>query len=214
MCPKCPVSSILVLMDPALLSQRISTLQAALEALDPSTLQAIALKLEGYAGTRSKIFVAGNGGSASTASHLVCDLAKFSLGPKPHRAERRLKIIPLAGSTPMITAIANDEGYDRVFSDQLENLGEAGDLLLCLSHSGESENILSALKSARRMGIETVGLLGNKGGSASRLCDLSLIVESDTCGLVEDVHLFVVHTLTEHFRTLNVAPTSLTSLSA
>ncbi len=144
----------------------------------------------------STVFIAGNGGSASTASHLACDLAKTTLGSSPREKERRLKAICLSDNVPLMTAWANDEGYDCVFSEQMKNLARPGDLLIVISASGNSPNILQALQTARELGMHTLGLLGFDGGKAKDHTEEHLLVPSYDYGQVEGVHSVVGHMIT------------------
>ncbi|MFK4068970.1 SIS domain-containing protein [Streptomyces sp. NPDC029674] len=136
------------------------------------------------------LYAIGNGGSAATASHLACDLAMTS---GPHAAGLRTNA--LTGNTPLLTALANDIGYDRVFSEQLARLLTPGDVVVAISVSGNSPNILEGLKTARARGVRTVGLLGGSGGSAAALVDVPLLVDSEVYGVVETVHLGLAHSL-------------------
>ncbi|MFI1599369.1 MULTISPECIES: SIS domain-containing protein [Streptomyces] len=136
------------------------------------------------------LYAIGNGGSAATAAHLACDLAMTS-GPQA----AGLRTNALTGNTPLLTALANDVGYDRVFSEQLARLLTPGDVVVAISVSGNSPNILEGLKTARARGVPTVGLLGGSGGSAAALVDVPLLVDSEVYGVVETVHLGLVHSL-------------------
>ncbi|WP_306336199.1 SIS domain-containing protein [Streptomyces sp. KL118A] len=136
------------------------------------------------------LYAIGNGGSAATASHLACDLAMTS-GPQA----AGLRTNALTGNTPLLSALANDIGYDRVFSEQLARLLTPGDVVVAISVSGNSPNILEGLKTARARDVRTVGLLGGSGGSAAALVDVPLLVDSDVYGVVETVHLGLVHSL-------------------
>lgn len=142
------------------------------------------------------IFVAGNGGSASTASHLACDLTKTTLGANPRYKSDRFRAVSLSDNVALMTAWANDEGYEHIFSEQIKNLGRANDVLLVISASGSSPNIVNALEAARFLGIHTVGLLGFDGGRAKLLADYSIVIESFDYGLVEGVHSVLGHMVT------------------
>lgn len=144
----------------------------------------------------SQVFVVGNGGSASTASHMVADLRRNAIGVDT----RRLRITSLNDNVPLLTALANDVGYEHVFSDQLANVIRSGDLLVVISGSGESGNVLSAIDCARREGANIVGLLGFSGGRAASLCDTAIVVDSDNYGIIEDAHHIISHILVEHLR--------------
>lgn len=139
----------------------------------------------------ARIFICGNGGSAATASHFALDLVKNAEG---------FKAIALSDSTPMLTALANDIGYTATFAAQLESLATGGDVLLAISASGNSRNILAALRAARPRGLWNIGLLGFDGGEAKELCDVSVVVPCNDYALVEDVHMAICHMLTTHFK--------------
>ena len=163
-----------------------------IEALPREPLLDILKQLRQAQDEKRQIFVFGNGGSAATASHMVCDLIKNTV--KPNRA--RLKVIGLADNVPTITAYANDEGYERVFAQPLESLGEAGDVAIAVSGSGDSPNVLKGVETARRKGLATIGLTGIGGGKLKDLVDICLVVPSDSMEQVEDMHMIIDHLLT------------------
>jgi len=148
----------------------------------------------------AQVLVAGNGGSASTASHFACDLGKTVLGANPTVQQSRFRVVSLADNVALLTAWANDEGYQTVFAEQVKALGRAGDVLVVLSVSGNSPNVLAALHTAREAGIETIGLLGAGGGEAKSLVDDAIVVSCSDYGHVESAHLVVGHLLTHWFR--------------
>ena len=138
-----------------------------------------------------KIVIFGNGGSASTASHVVCDLAKgVFTGGGP-----RIKALSLNDCIPLMTAWSNDEGYDRVFVEPLANYLEEGDLVIGISASGNSPNVLQAIEYANSHGAVTVGLVGKGGGKLAELAQFSIVVKSDSYEEVEDIHLIITHML-------------------
>jgi len=163
-----------------------------IEALPRDPLLDILKRLRRAQEAKRQIFVFGNGGSAATASHMVCDLMKNAV--KSKRA--RLKMIGLADNVPTMSAYANDEGYEYVFAQPLESLGEAGDLAIAISGSGDSPNILKGVETARRKGMATIGLTGIGGGKLGDLVDICLVVPSDSMEQVEDMHMIVDHLLT------------------
>jgi len=138
-----------------------------------------------------RIFLFGNGGSASLASHFACDLGKGTTARCNHA--RRFRAIALTDNIPMMTAWANDSAYEDIFVEQLRNLIEADDLVLAISASGNSPNVLRALEAAGEAGGFRIGLTGFQGGKMKKLCELCLIVPSDNMQLIEDVHLSVAH---------------------
>jgi D-sedoheptulose 7-phosphate isomerase len=143
-----------------------------------------------------QVFVVGNGGSAATASHMACDLGKNTIGPN----QRRFRILSLTDNTPLLTALANDVGYEHVFSEQLVNLIRPGDVLIVVTGSGRSPNILHAMHYARARGATVIALLGFDGGPASELADELVLVPSEDYGLIEDLHLILNHVLVGYFR--------------
>ncbi len=138
------------------------------------------------------IFVFGNGGSAATASHVVCDLGKTATENSPGR---RLKIIALNDNVPLMTAWANDAGYEHVFSEQLKNFVAPRDVVFAISCSGDSPNILQGLKTARAAGAITVGTAGYEGGKMKALCDICAVIPSDNMQLIEDLQHAVAHSI-------------------
>lgn len=142
----------------------------------------------------SRVFVAGNGGSAATASHWVNDLGKATKrsGCDP------FQVMCLSDNTPWLTALANDEGFDRVFSGQLENFARRNDVLVVISASGNSPNLVHAVEFAKSAGMKTVGLLGFDGGILKEMVDHVIWVKSEKgqYELVEDAHMMLCHVLT------------------
>src|SRR5437868_4509607 len=143
----------------------------------------------------AQVLVAGNGGSASTASHLACDLAKTVLGAEPTTRASRFRVVSLADNVALLTAWANDEGYETVFAEQVKMLGRPGDVLVVVSGSGRSPNIVAAVRAAAERGLDTIGLLGFDGGPVKDLVDESILVPCDDYGHVESAHLVIGHLL-------------------
>ena len=144
----------------------------------------------------SWVFVAGNGGSAAMASHLACDLEKTVSGKDPRAAKRRFRVQSLVDNVARLTAWANDETYDCVFSEPLRNQASANDVLVVISASGNSPNVLAALETARDLDMVTIGCLGFDGGKAAALCDVPLVVPVADYGLVEGAHGVLAHLMT------------------
>jgi D-sedoheptulose 7-phosphate isomerase len=138
------------------------------------------------------VFLFGNGGSAASASHAVCDLNKGAASPEH---PRRLKVISLTDNVPLLTAWANDTGYENIFSEQLRNYLQPRDVALAISCSGDSPNVLLALKTARAMGGTTLGITGYRGGRMKGLCDICAVVPSEDMRMIEDVHHAALHAL-------------------
>ncbi len=141
------------------------------------------------------VFVIGNGGSGSNSSHFCEDLGKCTLRREDfdNDQKKRLRILSLTDNTPYILAWANDEGFDRVFAEQLKNLASPGDLLIAISGSGNSPNILRAVEWANRNGLATFGCTGFSGGKLRALAHHGLHVPLDDMGIVESIHLAAFH---------------------
>jgi D-sedoheptulose 7-phosphate isomerase len=142
-----------------------------------------------------RIFVCGNGGSASTASHFVCDMVK---GASFHR-DKRFRIMALTDSLPTITAYANDVTYDCVFVEQLKNFAEPGDVVMAISGSGNSPNVLQAVEYANSIGCRTIALSGRNGGKLGPMAQLNLQASNPHMGRIEDVHMIVMHMICYYF---------------
>jgi D-sedoheptulose 7-phosphate isomerase len=175
-------------------SDYIQSFGLLLRQIDPDTIGRIAQHLRDAGNRGSTIYVAGNGGSAATASHWVNDLGK---GTKCSGA-LPLRVMSLSDNVSWLTALANDEGYERVFSGQLENFARPGDILIVISASGNSPNLVEAVEFARRHRVFTIGLLGFDGGILKNKVDdyLWLSTEKGAYGLVESGHSLVCHILT------------------
>jgi len=141
------------------------------------------------------VFLCGNGGSGSNASHFCEDLGKNTLRREDFLddAKKRLKVLSLTDNTPYILAWANDEGFDRVFVEQLKNLASPGDLLIAISGSGNSPNVLRAVEWANRKGLRTFGCTGFDGGKLRTLAQENFHVPLHDMGMVESIHLAVFH---------------------
>ncbi len=138
----------------------------------------------------NKILLCGNGGSAADAQHIAAELTGR------YKSERRgLPGIALTTDTSALTAIANDYGYERVFDRQVEALANKGDLLIGISTSGNSPNILAALKTAKALGCQTIGLSGRDGGLMNEVCDLNIVIPSDDTPRIQEMHILIGHTL-------------------
>lgn len=145
-----------------------------------------------------RIYVIGNGGSAATASHYVCDFGKGAAVP----GEKRIKIMSLTDNVSHMTAISNDISYEDVFKEQLENLLEPEDVVIAISASGNSGNLLSSVAYANDIGAITVGILGFDGGKLLQMVQHRLVIDNFNYGQVEDAHLILGHVLSQYFRTL------------
>jgi D-sedoheptulose 7-phosphate isomerase len=146
------------------------------------------------------VFLCGNGGSGSNASHFCEDLGKGTLRRDDfdNDAKKRLRVISLTDNTPYILAWGNDEGFDRVFVEQLKNLARPGDLLIAISGSGNSPNVLRAVEWANRNNLKTFGCTGFSGGNLRSLAQQGLHVPLDDMGIVESIHLTAFHWVVDH----------------
>ncbi len=161
----------------------------AIERLPVATInQVVGVLLQAYDSGRT-IFLFGNGGSAALASHVVCDLGKGAT----NGSAKRFKALAFTDNVPLMTAWANDARYEDIFAEQLNNFVEPNDIAFAISGSGNSPNVLKALKLARDSGAFTIGLTGFQGGSMKSLCDLCVIIPSDNMQIIEDLHLSVTH---------------------
>ncbi|HET9164402.1 MAG TPA: SIS domain-containing protein [Candidatus Angelobacter sp.] len=156
-----------------------------------SITQIVSVFLEAFVEQRT-VYVFGNGGSAASASHLMCDINK---GASASGDGKRPRVMALTDNTSLITAWANDFGYERIFSEQLKTFIKPRDVAFAISTSGDSPNVLLALETARQSGAMTVGLGGYQGGQMKSLCDVCAIVPSDNVQLVEDLHHAMIHSI-------------------
>jgi D-sedoheptulose 7-phosphate isomerase len=138
------------------------------------------------------VFVFGNGGSAASASHMMVDMNK---GTAKADTARRMKVIALTDNVPLLTAWANDVGYEHIFSEQLKNFLQENDVAFAISASGNSANVLAALRIARERRALTVGLTGHQGGKMKALCNACAVVPSDNVQMIEDMHHAILHSI-------------------
>lgn len=174
----------------------ISHLHATLDALAETSIYAVIELLHEARISQRQIFIMGNGGSAATASHMVCDFMKNTR----KKGLPNFRVIGLADNMPVFSALANDEGYENVFAGQLESFVQPGDVVIAISASGNSANVLNAVELANRAGARTVGLTGFDGGKLGKLVEFHINVPSDSIEHVEDVHMVLDHVLTHHLR--------------
>jgi D-sedoheptulose 7-phosphate isomerase len=189
---------------PVSLDRYLADFTALLKKVDPKEVETLVdLLSEAYQKDRF-VFIIGNGGSGANASHLCEDLGKGTL--HNFESQKRLKVMSLTDNTPYILAYGNDLGYDRIFVEQLKNFAQPGSLLLSLSGSGNSANVLRAVEWANAHGLVTVGITGYDGGKLRALVKHNVHVPSHNMGAVESVHLVLFHylldTLYERFKTV------------
>jgi D-sedoheptulose 7-phosphate isomerase len=180
----------------------LAELRQCMDGISPTDVARFVEYLERAYREDRQVFIIGNGGSASTASHMACDLAKNVYPPVSSRPVRRFRVTSLTDNVALITALANDCGYERVFSEQLHNVLAPGDLIIAISASGNSPNVLHALAFARERGAHTAALLGFDGGRARSMVDVAVTVASHDYGHVEDLHLMLNHLMAAWLRRL------------
>ncbi|GAB4137927.1 MAG: SIS domain-containing protein [Planctomycetaceae bacterium] len=165
------------------------------EKLDLSQSERLAEDIYKAYLTNRFVFLCGNGGSGSNCSHFCEDLGKSSLNPKDFTNDsvKRLKVLSLTDNTPYILAWANDEGFDRIFVEQLKNFASPGDILIAISGSGNSPNVLNAVDWANQRGLWTWGITGFSGGKLQEMARENLHVPLDDMGMVESIHLLLFH---------------------
>ena len=137
------------------------------------------------------VFLFGNGGSAALASHFACDLGKGTV----NGSRKRFRVMALTDNVPLMTAWANDSKYEDIFAQQLANFAAPGDIAFAISASGNSPNVLHALRTAKNIGSTTIGLSGFAGGRMLALCDHCIVVPCDNMQIIEDLHLCIAHSL-------------------
>jgi D-sedoheptulose 7-phosphate isomerase len=174
----------------------IDTLGAVLRDLSVEGLAETLHVLERAYRDRRHVFIAGNGGSAATAAHMANDL-QWGLARVRGRG---LRATALSDNVPLLTAIANDRSYEDVFAVQLETLADPDDVLIVISGSGNSENVVRAAEAARRLKLRTIGFLGMGGGKLRPLVDVAVVVPSDDYGPIEDVHMMLDHLCTAYLK--------------
>ena len=174
----------------------VKELTALLDGIDLAALEGAVEAIRDARDRGAMVFIAGNGGSAATATHWVNDLCKAA----SRSGRRPIRGTCLSDNVSWLTALGNDEGYDRVFSGQLHNLAEPGDVLMVISASGNSPNLVSAVDFARNNGLRTVGLLGFDGGALRTMVDHCLWIETAVgeYGLVESAHSVVADIITTY----------------
>jgi D-sedoheptulose 7-phosphate isomerase len=165
------------------------------EISKPAVERVVAVILDAYR-RGAHIYVLGNGGSASTASHFACDLSKATIVD----SRPRLRVTSLTDNVALITAWANDGSFEAIFSEQLANVVNRHDVVLAISVSGNSPNVLAAIATARERGAVTVGFVGLSGGAVKGAVDVAVQVASDDYGVVEDCHLVLEHAITASTR--------------
>jgi D-sedoheptulose 7-phosphate isomerase len=181
----------------------ILELQNTLKQLPTARIQeAIDLLVEART-ERRQVFIMGNGGSASTASHFVCDLAKNTRNPELPN----FRVIGLTDNMAIFSALANDEGYENVFAQQLASFVEADDIVIGISASGNSANVLNAIELGNKVGARTIGMTGFDGGQLRKMVDIDIHIPSDCIEHVEDIHLMLEHLICKAIKEMDAGDT-------
>ena len=176
------------------ISSAISRHIAAASALAaaPRTLVAIAGALSGTASSGGKILICGNGGSAADSQHIAGELVGRFKKERP-----AIAAVALTSDTSVLTCLGNDYGFDRVFERQVEALGRRGDLLIVISTSGSSQNVLKAAVKAKEIGMTVVGFFGKNGGAIKQYCDLAFLAAETDTPRVQEIHILAAHIICE-----------------
>lgn len=172
-------------------------LKSLIDAIDPEVIESIVDSIEETTKKQSRIYILGNGGSSATASHMVNDL-----GAGLRRREIiNFDVVSLGDNSPVVTAIANDIGYENIFYMQMKDLIAKDDVVLAISCSGNSPNIVKAVKYAREQGCKIIGITGFDGGELKQLSDINFHVDAShgEYGLVEDMHMILDHVIYSYF---------------
>jgi D-sedoheptulose 7-phosphate isomerase len=166
----------------------------ALLSIDSQKLALVVSEIERVRKGRARVWVAGNGGAAAIADHLLCDWVKGTFVA----SEGPIHVHSLVSNTALLTACANDFGYDVSFARQIEMQAQSGDVLICISSSGNSDNILAALRKASSMGLKTIAFTGFDGGESAKLADINVHIAAHNYGVVEDCHQILMHNIAQY----------------
>lgn len=178
------------------IDQYFSELEQMIRSISRPCLNAILALLETAYRDGHRIFIMGNGGSAATASHFALDLAKNTIAP----GAPRLKAISLTDHVPLITAWSNDTAYEHIFAEQLATMIEPGDVVIGISASGNSLNVINAMLLAKRYDAATIALLGAQGGKLKDMVDACILAPGQNIEQEEDAHMILAHIITRHMR--------------
>ena len=180
------------------IAKYLQAVQATINNLDPEVIASFATHLENAYNSNQSIYVIGNGGSAANASHFAQDLAKGIFFEKP--VAKTMKAISLTDNIAHITAIANDTGYQNIFSAQLNTYAQDSDVLVCISGSGNSENIVEAVKAAKQKNMFVIGVTGFDGGQLKSMANFSVHVPLHEMCTVESIHSIIFHLIVLELR--------------
>ena len=178
-------------------SQYIERLKSILDNIDPKVINDIVNLLERTIDTKSRIYIIGNGGSAATASHMVNDLG----AGLRRRDIVNFDVISLGDNSPVVSAIANDIGYENIFFMQMKGLINPNDVVIAISCSGDSPNIIKSVNYAKDLGCKIIGITGFDGGYLKSISDISFHVNApkNEYGLVEDTHMILDHIIYSYY---------------
>ncbi len=177
-----------------------ATVQAILDTIPFKTVDDVVDVLVEANKQRKTVYIFGNGGSAATATHFGCDLAKRPIID----GQPRFRVVALTDNNALMTALSNDISYDAVFAEQLTPLVNPGDVVIGISGSGNSQNVLNAIQVAHNAGAITVGFCGFDGGKLKAMVDYPVHVDFRNMAMVEDVHLMLEHAICEKLRAINL----------
>ena len=180
------------------IAKYLEAVKATISNLDPAVLGSFANHLEGAYKNNQTIYIIGNGGSAANASHFAQDLSKGIFFDAP--VAKTMKAISLTDNIAHITAIANDTGYQNIFSAQLNTFANTGDVLICISGSGNSSNIIEAVKAAKQKGMFVIGVTGFDGGQLNTMSDFVVHVPLHEMCTVESIHSIIFHLMVLELR--------------
>jgi len=178
----------------------IKELTEQLRNLDLARIKQLANKIKETSANAGTVFILGNGGSAATSNHWVCDLSKGTIKDMTDDSAPRIRAKSLSDNIAIITALANDFSYEEIFVQQMKNLAKKGDLLIIMSASGNSKNVTKAIRFAKEFGVYVFSLLGSDGGEALKISDNYILTSSKNYGVIEDIHLAIGHMVTEIIR--------------
>jgi D-sedoheptulose 7-phosphate isomerase len=180
------------------ISHYIAQQKAALDSIPGEAVALLVERLRKAWLEDRQIFVFGNGGSAANASHFVTDLGKGA----SDKLKRRFRVMSINDNTPWLTALGNDYSFDQVFSKQLSNFARPGDIVIAMSVSGNSPNLIKAFEWAKGHNLQTVAMVGGKRGRLADIADQTIVIASEHYGRVEDAHMTICHLLAYAFMEL------------
>jgi len=188
----------------AFLADYASAIAKALSSIRPGEIERAVTAMKRAIQADRLIFTCGNGGSAAIANHLTCDCSKGIAT----NTTLRPRVMSLSATVELVTAIANDMAFPEIFAYQLKNAARPGDVLITISSSGDSENIVRALDWAGENGMTTIAMSGFSGGRSAQMADISLHVAAENYGVVEDVHQSLMHLMAQYVRHRNLTDAS------